>query len=291
MTVLSLFDGIACGRVALERSGIKVDRYYASEIERESIRVTKENYPDIIQLGDARYIDFDKLPHIDLLIGGSPCSYWSNARTSFKETRERYPSGNGYDLFCVFVDAVKKITPKYFLYENNYSMSKEVRNQITSDLHCKPIMIDSSLLSAQSRKRLYWCNFDVIQPQDKNIHLSDIIPNAVTGAAKRNQLTRNGYEYRLDIRKDHKSNCLVTFATKRNCCIQLNDGSIRPLTADEYEILQTLPAGYTKCLSESGRKTVIALGWTVDVIKHILDHIPESENYVKPIIKKRLFDI
>ena len=291
MTVLSLFDGIACGRVALERSGIKVDRYYASEIENNSIKVALNNYPDIVELGDAQLIDFNKLPDIDLLIGGSPCSYWSNARTSFQDTRERYPSGIGYELFCIFVNAVNSIKPKYFLYENNYSMSKDVCNQITNDLHVKPVMIDSSLVCAQSRKRLYWCNFDVVQPQDKNIHLSDIIPNAVTGAAKRNQLTRNGYEYRLNIRKDHKSNCLVTFATKRNCCIQLNDGSIRPLTADEYEILQTLPAGYTKCLSESGRKTVIALGRTVDVIKHILDHIPESENYVKPIIKKRLFDV
>lgn len=291
MTVLSLFDGIACGRVALERSGIKVDKYYASEIEKNSIKVALNNYPDIVELGDARLIDFNRLPDIDLLIGGSPCSYWSNARTSFQDTRERYPSGIGYELFCIFVNAVNSIKPKYFLYENNYSMSKEVRNQITNDLRCKPIMIDSSLVSAQSRKRLYWCNFDVIQPQDKNIFISDIIQNAVTGAAKRNHLTRNGYEYKVDIRKDHKSNCLVTFATKRNCCIQLNDGSIRPLTADEYEILQTLPSGYTKCLSESGRKTVIALGWTVDVIKHILNHIPESDNYIKPITQRRLFNI
>ena len=170
-------------------------------------------------------------------------------------------------------------------------MSRDVCNQITNDLHVKPIMIDSSLVCAQSRKRLYWCNFDVVQPQDRHVYISDVIQDAITGAAKRNQLTKNGYECRVDVRKDHKSNCLVTFVTKRNCCVQTNDGLIRPLTADEYEILQTLPVGYTKCLSESGRKTVIALGWTVDVITHILDHIPESENYVKPIIKKRLFDV
>lgn len=286
--VLSLFDGISCGRIAFDRAGITIDSYYASEIEKDSIKVSKENYPDIIQLGDIRKLDFKILPHIDMIIGGSPCSYWSNARTSQQSTRERYPNGTGYELFGFFVEAVKELKPKYFLYENNYSMSEEVRNQISSDLHCKPIMIDSALVCAQSRKRLYWCNFDVSVPIDRNICISDVIPDSITGAAKRNQLTKNGYEYRIDIRKDLKSNCLVTFATKRNCCVQTKEGSIRPLTADEYEILQTLPKGYTKCLSESSRKTVIALGWTIDVITHILNHIPESDNYIKPITKRRL---
>lgn len=291
MVVLSLFDGISCGRVAFDRAGITVDSYYASEIEKDSIKVSKENYPDIIQLGDIRKLDFKILPHIDMIIGGSPCSYWSNARTGLQETRERYPNGTGYELFGYFVEAVRILKPKYFLYENNYSMSKEVRNQISNDLHCKPIMIDSALVCAQSRKRLYWCNFDISVPKDKHIYISDIISDAVTGAAKRNQLTKNGYEYRVDIRKDFKSNCLVTYATKRNCCIKTKSGLIRPLTADEYEILQTLPKGYTKCLSESGRKTVIALGWTIDVIAHILSHIPESDNYVKPITQRRLFSV
>lgn len=98
MIVLSLFDGIACGRVALERSGIKVDKYYASEIEKNSIRVAKENYPDIIQLGDARYLDFGKLQHVDLLIGGSTCSYWSNARTSLRKQENDIQVGP--DMIC-----------------------------------------------------------------------------------------------------------------------------------------------------------------------------------------------
>lgn len=98
MTVLSLFDGIACGRVALERAGIPVDIYIASEVDKDSIKVSKNNYPDIIQIGDVRDIDFSKFENVDAIIGGSPCSYFSNARTAFQDTRERYPNGTGYEL-------------------------------------------------------------------------------------------------------------------------------------------------------------------------------------------------
>lgn len=290
MRILSLFDGIGCGRVALERAGIPIDIYIASEIDKDSIRVAKKNYPDIIQIGDVREVDFSKFENIDAIIGGSPCSYFSNARTSFQETRERYPNGTGYELFTYFAKAVKQIKPRYFLYENNYSMSKEVRNQITLDLGVKPVMIDSALVTAQSRKRYYWTNIDdVLPPKDRNILIGDVIEGAVTGAAFRNQLTKKGYVSGWDIRKDHKSNCLLTFATKRNCAIQMQDGSIRPLTADEYELLQTLPQGYTDCLSESGRKTVCALGWTVDVLAYIFQHMEESEHHIRSNYRRKLF--
>lgn len=282
MNVLSLFDGISCGRIALERAGITVEKYYASEINKNSIKVTMKNYPDTIQLGDVMSLNFNTLSDIDIIIGGSPCSYFSNARTTQTDKRERVPGGMGYELFTYFVNAVKTIKPKYFLYENNYSMSNEVMNKISIDLSASPIMIDSSLVSAQSRKRYYWTNIhNVSLPINKNIQIGDVIKCAVTGAALRNQLTKNGYKQTLNVRKDNKSNCLVTFATKRNCLVKMIDESVRPLTADEFEILQTLPKGYTDCLSESARKTVCALGWTVDVIAHIFRHIDESKIPIK----------
>ena len=291
MNVLSLFDGISCARVAFDRAQITIDKYYASEISEQAIRVSSMNYPDIVHIGDVKDIDFNTYSGIDIVVGGSPCSWWSNARTAnhCKDTRERTIDGNGYELFQYYVQAVRQTKCRYFIYENNYSMSKEVMNQISTDLGVQPIMIDSALVSAQSRKRYYWTNIQVDIPADRHIMLSDIIEDAVTGAAIRNQKTKDGYDHRTDIRKDGKSNCLVTFATKRNNCIQLKDNSIRPLTADEFELLQTLPIGYTKCLSESGRKSVCALGWTVDVIAYIMKHMPESALYEPLIVNKKLF--
>lgn len=140
-------------------------------------------------------------------------------------------------------------------------------------------MINSALVSAQNRKRYYWTNIPVHQPQDKHIYLKDVIPNAVNGAAYRNQKQIDGtLKAMTNIRKDNKSNCLIAYMANKNCCVQMDDGSIRPLTADEFEILQTLPAGYTKCLSDSKRKSVIALGWTVDVITHIFSFIEVETN-------------
>lgn len=270
MKVLSLFDGISCGMVALERAGIPVDRYLAYEIEPAAIKVSGHNHPDIEQRGDVFNGDFTEFRGFDLLIGGSPCSWWSNARAN-RTDKETSPDGIGYKLFCEYVRALKESGAKYFLYENNNSISKEIKDQITKDLGVKPILINSSLVSAQNRKRCYWTNIsNVIQPQDKKILLSDVIEGAVNGAAYRNQVQRDGsLKACTNVRKDGKSNCLIAYMANKNCCVQMKDGTIRPLTAEEFEILQTLPVGYTSCLPESKRKTVIGLGWTVDVIAHI----------------------
>ena len=114
VNVLSLFDGISCGRVALERAGIKVDKYYASEIDKYAIKVTMNNYQDTIQIGNVYNIDYSKLENIDFVIGGSPCTHWSIA----KKDRETTSEGIGFDLFMQFVKAIEKVKPKYFLYEN-----------------------------------------------------------------------------------------------------------------------------------------------------------------------------
>lgn len=168
MRVLSLFDGISCGRVALERAGIPIETYYASEIDKYAIQISKKNYPDIIQLGDINNWEFWKLPKIDLIIGGSPCTNLSNAgdRTGLK--------GSASSLFYKFVDIIKQYQPKYFLLEN-VKMKKEWRDIISNEIGVEPILINSALVSAQNRERLYWANFPITQPNDKNILLKDII--------------------------------------------------------------------------------------------------------------------
>lgn len=212
-----------------------------------------------------------------MLIGGSPCSWWSNARSN-RTDKETKPDGIGYKLFCQYIRALKESECKYFLYENNYSISKDIKNQITDDLGVEPIMINSALVSAQNRKRMYWTNIpNVSEHKDKNIKIGDVIHNAVNGAAFRNQVQKDGtLKACTNIRKDNKSNCLLAYMSNKNCCVQMKDGSIRPLTADEFEILQTLPKGYTSCLSESKRKSVIGLGWTVNVIAHIFKGLKEN---------------
>ena len=179
MKVLSLFDGISCGRVALERAKIPVEKYYSSEIEEFAIKVSQKNYPDIIQLGDVFNINYSKLGEIDLLIGGSPCTYWSNARA--KDTgREITPDGIGGQLFMQYVRALKEVKPKWFVYENNNSMSKQIKEFISNELGVSPIMINSELVSGQIRRRLYWTNIPIKQlPQDKNIKLIDILEKSV----------------------------------------------------------------------------------------------------------------
>jgi len=128
MNVLSLFDGISCGRVALERARIKVDNYFASEIDKYAIQISKKNYPDIIHLGDVYNIDYSKLPKIDLVIGGSPCTYWS----ILKKNRETTSEGIGFDLFMQYVRAVRETGCRWFLYENNFSIHKDIIHNISN---------------------------------------------------------------------------------------------------------------------------------------------------------------
>jgi DNA (cytosine-5)-methyltransferase 3A len=169
MNVLSLFDGISCGRVALERAGIKVDKYYASEIDKYAIQVAQKNYPDTIQIGDVTKIDGKQFKDIELLIGGSPCQGFSFAgkQLNFIDPRSR--------LFFEYVRILKEVNPKYFLLEN-VKMKKEFQDIISKYVGVEPIEINSALVSAQNRKRLYWTNIPgVEQPEDKSIMLKDII--------------------------------------------------------------------------------------------------------------------
>jgi len=178
MNVLSLFDGMSCGQIALERAGLHVDVYFASEIDKHAIKVTQKNYPNTIQLGDVQNVDGTQLPKIDLLLGGSPCSGFSFAgkQLNFNDPRSR--------LFFDFVRILKEAQPKYFLFEN-VRMKKEYESIITKELGVDPIIINSALVSAQNRVRLYWTNIkNITQPADKGIVLADIIENGLVDRDK-----------------------------------------------------------------------------------------------------------
>jgi DNA-cytosine methyltransferase len=169
LNVLSVFDGMSCGQIALERAGIKYDKYFASEIDKHAIKVTMANYPNTIQIGSVTEVKAENLPKIDLLIGGSPCQGFSFAgkQLNFEDPRSK--------LFFEFVRLLRECKPKYFLLEN-VKMKKEYQDVITEHLGVEPIEINSALVSAQNRKRLYWTNIpEVTQPEDREVMLKDIV--------------------------------------------------------------------------------------------------------------------
>lgn len=180
--MLSLFDGISCGRVALERAGIPIERYDAYEIDKYAVQTATHNFPNIIECGDVFKADFTQYKNVDFIVGGSPCTYWSIAQ---KNNRETEASGLGWELFSQHVRALNEIKPKFFIYENNKSMSKAIRESITEAFGFDAICINSALVSAQNRQRLYWVGkrnddgtyskVDVQQSEDRGILLRDIL--------------------------------------------------------------------------------------------------------------------
>ena len=289
MKVLSLYDGISCGMVALERAGIPVEKYVAYEIDDFAISVSKKNYPFIEHKGDVFKGDFSQYQGYDLLIGGSPCTYWSNARA--KGTgRELTPDGIGGQLFMQYVRALREAKPKHFLYENNNSMSKDIKAFITEQLGVEPIMINSELVSGQTRRRLYWTNIpNITQPKDKGIQLIDLLDKHVDEkyylspkmiAYAMSSGTKNFY-VKPEI-NTKKARPLTTAPNKRAGTTTyvsddfVNGGSkdkIRRLTPIEYERCQTLPDNYTYInghkFEDGKRYKSVGNGWTVDVIAHI----------------------
>ena len=182
MRILSLFDGMACGILAMQAAGIKVDRYVAFEIDKYAVQTSSHNFPIIEHRGDVFQADFTEFSGFDFLVGGSPCTYWSIAQ---KNNRETEASGMGWELFSQYVRALHEAKPMYFIYENNKSMSKAIRESITETFGFEPICINSALVSAQNRQRLYWVgrrNSDgtysrvkVDQPEDRGILLRDVL--------------------------------------------------------------------------------------------------------------------
>ena len=189
MNILSLFDGMSCGMIAMLNAGVKVDRYVAYEVDKYAIQTSLHNFPNIEQKGDVFKADFTEYEGFDFLIGGSPCTYWSIAQSPDK--RETKASGLGWELFSQYVRALHEAKPKYFIYENNYSMSPEIRASITDTFGFDAELINSALVSAQNRQRLYWVGMRtddgykqiyVPQPEDKRILLKDILGRGVLNA-------------------------------------------------------------------------------------------------------------
>jgi len=276
MNILSLFDGISCGQIALNRANIPYDDYYASEIKPHAIKCTLDNYPNTIQLGDVTKIDVSNLPNIDLLIGGSPCKGISRLNQN-QEGLEHSESR----LFWEYIRLLDEVKPKYYLLENTHG-NKEATNTITETLGIKPISINSKLVSAQNRPRYYWTNIpDIKQPLDKGITTNDIFDysgvladecrvkwlNSESGKKS----VENGY---TKVNPYPKSGCLTALGHKKwNENYLYRDGVYRYLSQTEIEKLQTLPIGYTKILSYDEAYDCIGDGWTVDVIAHILKNI------------------
>ena len=296
ITVLSLFDGISCGRIALERAKVKVNHYFASEIKQIAIKCSSVNYPDIVQIGDVRNIHYSNgylftekgqfcVGKIDLLIGGSPCQDFSNAAARWhKEEKGQYGlQGDKSSLFYEYLRLKEEIQPDYFLLEN-VKMKDSARKELDAYMGVEGIYINSDLVSYQHRPRYYWTNIpNVTIPEDKGINFQDYKSKnkAELEEAKLNRTPsrermwnngqgRNKFNSCLNVTNKIKVGCLTR---KQDRCP--NSGLVaykdfaRYLTRSEIEQAQTLPVGYTSMLSYNQMQDVCGDGWTVDVIAHI----------------------
>jgi DNA (cytosine-5)-methyltransferase 3A len=275
MNVLSLFDGIACGKLALERAGKRIENYYASEIEPNAIKVAMTNHPDIIQLGDVTELRTETLPKIDLLIGGSPCQSISTLG-----------DGSGLEgksgLFYEYLRIKEEVKPRWFLLENVRGNKKAV-DEITKLMGVNPVLINSALVSAQNRNRLYWTNIPFDLPEDKGIYLKDILEEGVPEQAiltpgRMRWLTsekgKKSIEKRYCNIDPEKAGCLTVRAEQSwNANYVHRNGLLTRLTTREYERLQTLPDGYTDMISATQAYRAIGNAWTVDVVAHIFQNI------------------
>ena len=279
--VLSLFDGMSCGQIALNRVGIEYNNYYASEIDKHAISVTQYNYPNTIQMGSITELKSSQLPKIDLLFGGSPCQSFSNAG-----------NGTGFDgksgLFYDYVRLLKECKPTYFMLEN-VKMKKEWQDIISDELGVQPIKINSNLVGAQNRERLYWTNIPVVGlPNDKQVYIEDILDTTFDSKywlKERNaellskKVSIEGAPaiccidvYNKKFKKDRKSPTLTL--PHHNSLRLLQDGKFRKLTPNECERLQTVPVDYTNTgISDIHRYSMLGNGWTVDVIAFIFSFI------------------
>lgn len=315
MHILSLFDWISCGRIALERAWIQVDKYFASEIDKYAIEIAKKNYPDTIHIGSVTDVRYEKdewrlywhqehsiLDNIDMIIWWSPCQDLSIAKKDWKGLQWEKSS-----LFFEYVRILKEVKPKYFLLENVASMKKADKEEITRilteiypDVQC--YLINSALVSAQNRKRLYWTNIQwVEQPEDKGILLKDILIDGIETKQKSlcitatysracprdyfekssRQLIRIGEfnkwgQWDRIYSIEWKSVSLSANGGGRwakTWLYETTNGIYRKLHPLECERLQTLPDNWTEGISNTQRYKAIWNGWTVDVIKHIFSYI------------------
>lgn len=278
INVLSLFDGMSCGQIALSNSKIIVKNYYASEIKRHAIETTMYNYPKTQQIGSVEFVNSSNLPIIDLVIGGSPCQDLTliNRKGGLK--------GNKSILFYEYLRVLRqvlKINPNAeFLLENVASMKVKDREIISNELGVEPIFINSNLVSAQDRRRLYWTNIKgVCKPKDLGIYLKSVIdydrPPEENMSIKKYQFIEKKRGGTMYVRVDGKKSMPITargYAAWNTQFITGKNGLIRDLTLDEYKKLQTIPESYIFNCIKSKATDLIGDGWTVDVISHILSY-------------------
>jgi DNA (cytosine-5)-methyltransferase 3A len=283
MNVLSLFDGMSCGQIALNKSKLKVSNYFASEIKDHAIQVTKYNFPKTINLGDIRNVKSSDLPKIDLLIGGSPCQDFSIANRNRPGLE-----GKKSSLFFEYLRLLNELKPKYFLLENVY-MPFEGYSQISNYIGSELVRINSSLISGQLRDRLYWTNIGgfnedmfghktsaISQPKDKKIKLQSILTSGYTNRNKSRALLES------DLRPLSSQDKMIRRYEKMGFTTLVFESpnfdwkkGVRYLDQRELEILQTVPIGYTKSLSRNKAACLLGDGWTVDAIVHIFSHMEE----------------
>jgi DNA (cytosine-5)-methyltransferase 3A len=302
MNVLSLFDGISCARVALDRAGIEVNCYLSSEICKHAIKVSEKNYPDIIRVGSV--VNLSVEGEIDLLIGGSPCTDLSIAKKDRKGLE-----GNQSSLFWEYVRIKKECNPKWFVLENVASMPKKDKDIITREMGVEPVMFNASLVSAQSRKRLFWTNIPFLLPDDRGILLKDILQpdgevdermvmkgKAFTLTASYSKATPSPAQVEHNITKGQRTMVKVGHIggsdaqgnrvydpEGKSCTLSAQGGGlgaktglyetgdkIRKLTPIECERLQGLPDNYTEGVATTNRYKCLGNAFNVDVVSHIL---------------------
>lgn len=280
MNVLSLFDGMSCGKLALDRAGVKYDTYLASEIDQYALKISQKNNPDIIQIGDVLNIQTEYLPKIDLIIGGSPCQGFSNAGKglAFDDPRSK--------LFFEFVKLIDELKPKFFLLEN-VRMKKEWLDIITEYMGVQPLLINSNALSPQNRQRYYWTNIPLVStpaPVNEQV-LGDVLEDDVPEKyspkpetlAKWDGGTQLNPSYNSQGNRihplDQKAATVCAGSHGYNYGYINQNGRIRRLTPLEFERLQTVPDNYTEGVSDTQRYKMLGNGWTVDIIAHLFKNL------------------
>lgn len=291
MNILSLFDGISCGMIALQRANIKIDSYYASEIDKDAIKISNKNYPDIIRIGDVNVIDLEKLPKIDLIIGGSPCQSFSLVG---KQLNFEDPRGKLFFKYVEILNKLRELNPNIKFLLENVKMKKEYCDILSSHIGVQPHLINSSLFSAQNRQRYYWTNIQIpIFLPLRNITMKDIylknrdlriifnIKNTFDDFHSNNdessciQVGIANNIRGFDILKrvysiNGKSPTLTTcVGGNSQAKISIGNNMYRKLLPIEYERLQTIPEDYSQGSSNSARYKCLGNAWTVDVIAHI----------------------
>lgn len=282
MKILSLCDGMSCCHIALDRANIPVEEYYAAEIKEIGIRVTKDNYPNTIHIGDVNKISYKdgvlytengnyNVGHIDLVAFGSPCQSFSQAMKTHMRVGLKDKERSGLFLECYRI--LKEVNPTWFLLENVASMKKEDRDFLSECMGVQPIRINSKLVGPALRDRLYWTNIpNVTQPEDKKITLQSILTSGHTDREKARALLVSDSRPLTDKKRmmhRYRDTGFTTIIWEENG----NDDSIRYMNQIELERCQTVPDGYTKCLTRNEAANVLGDGWTIDVITHIFKNL------------------